>query len=62
MTSIDNYIKFALNIEDDNVDFFKVSLGKYRNHNAKFYHAIVRLLVYSSEHMAMHILQPAILL
>lgn len=54
MTSLNNYIKLALNIEADNVDFFKVSVGKYRNRDAKFYHALARLdycLVCGSDHV-----------
>ena len=36
MTSLSNYIKLAFNIEANNVDFFKVSFGKYRNCDIKF--------------------------
>lgn len=36
MTTLNNYIKFILNIKVDNVSFFKFSLDKYLNHDVNF--------------------------
>ena len=54
MTSLNNYIKFTLNIEADNLEFLDTSLGKYRGREAKFYHAVLHLdhcLVCGSNHI-----------
>ena len=54
MTSLNNYIKFTLNIEADNLEFLDTSLGKYRGREAKFYHAVLHLdhcLVCGSDHI-----------
>lgn len=54
MTSLNNYIKFTLNIEADNLEFLDTSLGKYRGCEAKFYHAVLHLdhcLVCGSDHI-----------
>lgn len=54
MTFLNNYIKFTLNIEADNLEFLDTSLGKYRGREAKFYHAVLHLdhcLVCGSDHI-----------
>ena len=54
MTSLNNYFKFTLNIEADNLEFLDTSLGKYRGREAKFYHAVLHLdhcLVCGSNHI-----------
>ena len=54
MTSLNNYIKFTLNIEADNLEFLDTPLGKYRGREAKFYHAVLHLdhcLVCCSNHI-----------
>ena len=36
-------IKFSLNIKDPLLEFLDISIGKYRNRDAKFYHAVAHL-------------------
>ncbi|KAA8795910.1 ISL3 family transposase, partial [Lactobacillus crispatus] len=43
MSSCNDCIKFSLNIKDPLLEFLDISTGKYRNREAKFYHAIVHL-------------------
>ncbi len=43
MSSLDNFIKFSLNINDPLLEFIDTSFEKYRNHDVKFYHAIAHL-------------------
>lgn len=43
MSSCNDCIKFSLNIKDPLLEFWDISTGKYRNREAKFYHAIVHL-------------------
>lgn len=43
MSSIDNSIKFFLNIKDPSLEFTSHKLGRYRNHDVKFYHVVDHL-------------------
>lgn len=43
MSSYNDCIKFSLNIKDPLLEFVDTSIGKYRNRDAKFYHAIAHL-------------------
>ena len=40
MSSCNDCIKFSLNIKDPLLEFLDISTGKYRNREAKFYHAL----------------------
>lgn len=43
MSSYNDCIKFSLNIKDPLLEFLDISIGKYRNRDAKFYHAVAHL-------------------
>ena len=43
MSSYNDCIKFSLNIKDSLLEFLDISIGKYRNRDAKFYHAVAHL-------------------
>ena len=43
MSSYNDCIKFSLNINDPLLEFLDISIGKYRNRDAKFYHAVAHL-------------------
>ena len=51
MTSLNNYIKFTLNIEADNLEFLDTSLRKYRGREAKFVLHLDHCLVCGSDHI-----------
>ena len=51
MTSLNNYIKFTLNIEADNLEFLDTSLGKYRGREAKFVLHLDHCLVCGADHI-----------
>lgn len=51
MTSLNNYIKFTLNIEADNLEFLDTSLRKYRGHEAKFVLHLDHCLVCGADHI-----------